>query len=309
MFGKKNDSPISAGLSRTSPVRYLKNHQRSGGFGKGDALLLEPDETQNPEEAQAGKTEATIEIEKTFSPLVENLKERVMPDLLDRIDPEVAVQLSRIELKAEFSPIVSEVLQELQVTLNRKELKELEEAIFHELLGLGPIENLLSDKSVTDILVNGPGQVYVERKGRLELTDVKFRDNDHVLHIANRICNLVGRRVDQTTPLADARLIDGSRVNVIIPPLSLKGPSLSIRKFADMPIDLDMMARQKNMSKAMCQFLKIAAQSRLNIIISGGTGSGKTTLLNALSKMVDRGERIVTIEDAAELRLLSSPMW
>jgi len=171
------------------------------------------------------------------------------------------------------------------------------------MLGLGPLEPLLMDESITDIMVNEPKQVYVERKGKLELTSIQFRDNSHVLNIAARIVNGVGRRVDESSPLVDARLEDGSRVNIIIPPLAIDGPSISIRKFAKKGITLDIMASQANMSEAMATVLKVGARSRLNILISGGTGSGKTTLLNALSQLIDNGERIVTIEDAAELQL------
>ncbi len=152
-------------------------------------------------------------------------------------------------------------------------------------------------------MVNGAQQVYVERKGKLEMTDVKFRDDDHVMNIAQRIVAKVGRRIDQTQPLVDARLEDGSRVNIIVPPLAIRGPTISIRKFSKKPITLDVMAKQGNLSDKMATLLKIAAASRLNIVISGGTGSGKTTLLNALSQLVDHSERIVTIEDAAELQL------
>jgi len=175
--------------------------------------------------------------------------------------------------------------------------------VLDEMLGLGPLERLLNDDSVTDIMVNGAQKVYVERKGKLELTDVTFRNDDHVMNIAQRIVAKVGRRVDQTQPLVDARLEDGSRVNIIVPPLALRGPTISIRKFSKKPITLDMMIRQDNLSEKMGKLLKIAAASRLNIVISGGTGSGKTTLLNALSHLIDSTERIVTIEDAAELQL------
>jgi pilus assembly protein CpaF len=152
-------------------------------------------------------------------------------------------------------------------------------------------------------MVNGAKQVYVERRGKLELTDAVFRDNAHVMSIATRIVSAIGRRIDESTPLVDARLPDGSRVNIIIPPLAIDGPSISIRKFSKKTIDLDVMARQHNISRAMATVLKIASRCRLNILISGGTGSGKTTLLNALSQMIDTDERIVTIEDAAELQL------
>jgi pilus assembly protein CpaF len=171
------------------------------------------------------------------------------------------------------------------------------------MLGLGPIEPLLGDEGITDIMVNGPKRVYVERKGKLELTDVVFRDNSHVMSVATRIVTQVGRRIDESSPLVDARLMDGSRVNIIVPPLAIDGPSISIRKYSKKSITLDVMSRQSNVSAAMASVLKIAARSRLNILISGGTGSGKTTLLNAMSQMIDPTERIVTIEDAAELQL------
>ncbi|MBV8653089.1 MAG: CpaF family protein, partial [Alphaproteobacteria bacterium] len=172
-----------------------------------------------------------------------------------------------------------------------------------DMLGLGPLEPLIEDETVSDIMVNGAHQVYVERRGKLELTGVKFRDDDHVMNVATKIVTRIGRRIDESTPLVDARLADGSRVNIIIPPLAIDGPSVSIRKFSKKSITLDIMGKQNNMSLAMVQVLKIAARARLNILISGGTGSGKTTLLNAMSQMIDTEERIVTIEDAAELQL------
>jgi pilus assembly protein CpaF len=172
-----------------------------------------------------------------------------------------------------------------------------------DMVGLGPLEPLLADETVTDIMVNGASQVYVERKGKLDLTDVVFRDDAHVIHVATRIVTEVGRRVDESTPLVDARLKDGSRVNIIIPPLAIDGPTIAIRKFSKKEITLDVMARQGNISVDMATVLKIAGRARLNILISGGTGSGKTTLLNAMSRMIDHGERTITIEDAAELQL------
>ena len=171
------------------------------------------------------------------------------------------------------------------------------------MLGLGPIEPLLADESVTEIMINGPKQVYVESGGKLEQTDVTFRDNSHVLAVATRIVTAVGRRIDESTPLVDARLLDGSRVNIIIPPLAIDGPTITIRKFSKKKITLDVMRRIGSLSPQMAMVLKIASRCRLNILISGGTGSGKTTLLNAMSQMIDHGERIVTIEDAAELQL------
>jgi pilus assembly protein CpaF len=243
-----------------------------------------------------------------FEASVHRIKEQVLPRLLERVDPEAAATLNKDELAEEFRPIISEVLTELKINLNRREQFALEKVLVDELLGLGPLEELLADPAISDIMVNGPEQTYVERKGKLELAQVQFRDEEHLFQIAQRIVNKVGRRVDQTTPLADARLQDGSRVNVIIPPLSLRGTAISIRKFSEKPITLDMMKGFGSMSDKMATILKIAGASRMNVIISGGTGSGKTTMLNALSKMIDPGERVITIEDAAELRL-QQPHW
>jgi len=256
----------------------------------------------------AASGEAGVSKSEGFEASVHKIKEQVLPRLLERIDPEAAATLTKDELAEEFRPIVTEVLAELKITLNRREQFALEKVLVDELLGLGPLEELLSDPLITDIMVNGPEQTYIERKGKLEISNIQFRDEEHLFQIAQRIVSKVGRRVDQTTPLADARLQDGSRVNVIVPPLSLRGTAISIRKFSAKPITLDMMAKGGSMSDKMATALKIAGASRFNIVISGGTGSGKTTMLNALSKMIDPGERVITIEDAAELRL-QQPHW
>jgi pilus assembly protein CpaF len=234
---------------------------------------------------------------------VEEAKLKIQPLVVDRIDIGAAAKLDRAELGRQIGELVGEILREERIRLNQREQKDLVELLLDDMLGLGPLEPLLADEAVTDIMVNGPFQVYVERKGKLDLTDVKFRDNQHVLNICSRIVSQVGRRVDESQPLCDARLLDGSRVNIIIPPLAIDGPSISIRKFSKKGITLDVMARQRNVSENMAKVMKIAARCRLNILISGGTGSGKTTLLNAMSQLIDVGERIVTIEDAAELQL------
>ena len=311
------------------PFRIPPDLKRARITGDAPPMAKSPAEPLSPPESNVSLFEGTAELEKplrdAMSALeareqgdvneaalkedsgpdlgIHRIKEQVLPRLLERIDAEAAVQLTRDELNEEFGPIIFEVLSELRITLNRREQFALEKVLIDELLGLGPLEPLLGDPEIADIMVNGPDQVYVERKGRLILTNVRFRDEEHVNQIAQRICNRVGRRIDQTSPLADARLEDGSRVNVIVPPLSLKGTAISIRKFATKPITLDAMAKNGNCSEDMATFLKIAAASRLNIVISGGTGSGKTTLLNALSKLIAPGERIITIEDAAELQL------
>jgi len=272
----------------------------AGGPG-GDAMSRLADRVAASGEAGSLKAEG-------FEASVHKIKEQVLPRLLERVDPEAAATLTKDELAEEFRPIVGEVLAELKITLNRREQFALEKVLVDELLGLGPLEELLADPLISDIMVNGPEQTYVERKGKLELAAVQFRDEEHLFQIAQRIVSKVGRRVDQTTPLADARLADGSRVNVIVPPLSLRGTAISIRKFSAKPITLDMMAKGGSMSDKMATALKIAGACRFNIVISGGTGSGKTTMLNAISKMIDPGERVLTIEDAAELRL-QQPHW
>jgi pilus assembly protein CpaF len=234
---------------------------------------------------------------------IESAKNRIQPLVVERIDLSTAVKLDRSQLTHQIAELVSEILLEQKIRLNQREQRDLVEVLLDDMLGLGPLEPLLADESVTDIMVNGPKQIYIERHGKLQLTDVKFRDNQHVMNIATRIVSQVGRRVDESVPLCDARLLDGSRVNIIIPPLAIDGPSISIRKFSKKGITLDVMARQRNISDQLATVLKIASRSKLNILISGGTGSGKTTLLNAMSQLIDNGERVVTIEDAAELQL------
>ncbi len=251
--------------------------------------------------SEADEEQDVQEIEESAP--IREAKEKLVPVLMDRIDTAAAAKLSKTELTHQLETVVFELLEELSLQLNQQEQNHLISELLDDMLGFGPLEPLLADDDVTDIMVNGADQIYVERKGKLELSKIKFRDDSHVMNIATRIVTLVGRRIDETSPLCDARLPDGSRVNIIIPPLALDGPSISIRKFPKYRITLDMMARQGNVSEAMATVLKIAARSRLNILISGGTGSGKTTSLNAMSQLIDSGERIVTIEDAAELQL------
>ena len=234
---------------------------------------------------------------------VEEAKAVILPILMDQIDAAAASALPKAELQRQIGEIVVEISNEHKIRLNHAEQRELVTMLINDMMGLGPLEPLLEDDAITDIMVNGPYQIYVERRGKLELSNVKFQDNGHVMNICTRIVTAIGRRVDESSPLVDARLADGSRVNIIIPPLAIDGCSISIRKFSKKSITLDIMASQKNISGPMATVLKIAARSRLNILISGGTGSGKTTLLNALSQMIDHGERICTIEDAAELQL------
>ena len=228
---------------------------------------------------------------------------RVLPAVLDRIDSAAAAAMSRGELARRLRDLLASLLPELGLALNAAEARDLVTLLIDEMLGLGPLEPLLADETVTDIMANGPERIYVERAGKLELTRARFRDQAHMMAVIARIVTAVGRRIDESSPLVDARLADGSRVNIIIPPLAIDGPAISIRKFASKVIDLDRMVAQGNLSEPMATLLKIAARARLNILVSGGTGSGKTTLLNALSRLISPDERIVTIEDAAELQL------
>ena len=235
--------------------------------GESEAPATQQDAMQRLAERQASSGESGSSRVEGFESSIHKIKEQVLPRLLERVDPEAAATLNKDELAEEFRPIIGEVLAELKLTLNRREQFALEKVLVDELLGLGPLEELLNDPNISDIMVNGPDQTFIERKGKLELAQIQFRDEEHLFQIAQRICNSVGRRVDQTTPLADARLKDGSRVNVIVPPLSLKGTAISIRKFSDKPITLDMMAGFGSMSQKMATALKIAGACRFNIVI------------------------------------------
>lgn len=219
------------------------------------------------------------------------------------IDVTAALSQTQDQVRQAVDSIIGETvrIENLPVTLSEQRLMGQE--ILHDMFGVGPIEPLLSDDSVSDIMVNGPDQVYVERYGKLELTPLKFRDNAHVINVAQRIASTIGRRVDETSPLVDARLPDGSRVNVVIPPIAIDGAAISIRKFSRKDLTLPKLAARGSMSAQMARLLEIAAACRMNMIVCGGTGSGKTTMLNALSRYISEDERIVTIEDAAELQL------
>lgn len=230
-------------------------------------------------------------------------KERIYALLMEQIDIATSSRLPRDELKRQIISLIGEIVNEQKLLLSQAEQQLLAAQIVDDMLGFGPLEPLLRDDAITDIMVNGPYQVYIERKGKLTLSDVHFRDNTHVMAIATRIVTGVGRRVDESSPICDARLPDGSRVNVIAQPCAIRGTSISIRKFSQKKITLDKMIAQNNISPELGTVLKICGAIRLNIIISGGTGSGKTTMLNAISRMINSGERIVTIEDAAELQL------
>jgi pilus assembly protein CpaF len=222
---------------------------------------------------------------------------------LTRLDPTAAASMQPDRLAAEVEALLAEIATERRVQLNLREQRQLAGELVHDMLGLGPLQPLLDDDSVADIMVNGPDKVFVERGGRVALTNVHFRDAAHVANISQRIAASVGRRVDESSPMVDARLKDGSRVNIVFLPLALDGPYISIRKFAKRRIDFAGMIERGTLTPPIARILEIAGRCRLNVIISGGTGSGKTTLLNAISRMINPDERVVTIEDAAELQL------
>jgi pilus assembly protein CpaF len=223
--------------------------------------------------------------------------------VVDRLDIVAVRKLDPHALQARVGSIIDELLGHHQLMLTPRQRQRVLSSILDEIVGLGPLEQLLSDNTVSDILVNGPYRIYVERHGLLEKTPVRFRDDAHLLNTINRIVARIGRRIDESSPMVDARLLDGSRVNAIIPPLALDGPVLSIRRFGTGAISPSDLIANHTLTEGMMQFLHCAVGSKCNILVSGGTGSGKTTLLNALSSFIHPEERIVTVEDAAELRL------
>src|SRR5687768_3519056 len=233
----------------------------------------------------------------------DELKRQIHAKLVERLDFTRVRDLSSDSMRRDIRRVIEHLCDTENPLLNRIEREKLIDEILDETLGFGPLEVLLKDPTISDILVNGPHKVYVERRGKLEKSEVTFRDNDHLMQIIDRIVSKVGRRVDETSPMVDARLPDGSRVNAIIPPLALDGSSLSIRRFGANPLKLEDLLNFKAFTPEMAMVLEACIKARLNIVISGGTGSGKTTLLNTLSSFIPHEERIVTIEDAAELQL------
>jgi pilus assembly protein CpaF len=233
----------------------------------------------------------------------EELKRLIHSKLVDKLDLSRVSDLAGDTLRREIRLVVERLCDTENPLLNRMERERLIDEVLDETFGFGPLEMLLKDPTISDILVNGPHKIYVERRGKLEKTDVKFRDNEHLMQIIDRIVSKVGRRVDETSPMVDARLPDGSRVNAIIPPLALDGPSLSIRRFGSNPLKLEDLLNFKAFTPEMAMLMEACIKARLNCVISGGTGCGKTTLLNTLSSFIPHDERVVTIEDAAELQL------
>jgi len=262
------------------------------------ADILAPDNHTLIEQAAQASAPAFVASSK-FIELKVHLHQR----LLDQLNLSAIEDMKPDEFRLELETIIAELLLETEIPLNTSERKRLISDVIDEVLGLGPIEPLLKDPTVSDILVNTYNKVFVERHGILEETVVKFKDNKHLLRIIDRIVSAVGRRIDESSPTVDARLMDGSRVHAVIPPIAVDGPLLSIRKFAKVPFTMERLVDNGSITPEISEFLGAIVQSRLQVLISGGTGSGKTTMLNAMSTFVSNRERIVTIEDAAELQL------
>ena len=272
--------------------------------------LLKRLETQKNTERQQNKGLAA-EKTKVTVPLKTDPRQSLKSTIHRRIVDEMSLEESKALTEAEdkkgleeaVTTIANAVMEEEPVPIPRNERTRIITEVVDEVLGFGPIDALLKDDSVSEVMVNSPSQIYVERKGKLELTEVHFRDDAHVMHVIEKIVAPLGRRIDESSPMVDARLPDGSRVNAIIPPLALKGPCITIRKFAKDPLTVDNLLEFGTLNEEMAQFLKACVEGKLNIVVSGGTGSGKTTTLNILSAFIPEDERIVTIEDAAELQL------
>ena len=252
-----------------------------------------------PKPTVVAPVEEPAEMPATYTDIKVSLHER----LLDEINLSAIDKLSPEQFADEVGGLIKELLESDKTSLNKKEQKQIISDVIDEIKGLGPIEPLLKDATVNDILINTHAQVFVERRGMLELTRVKFKDDRHLLRIINKIVSTIGRRVDESQPLVDARLLDGSRVNVVIPPIAVDGPLVSIRKFSKMPFTMEKLIANQALTQEMAEILQGVVECRLNVLISGGTGSGKTTMLNAMSRYIGSRERIATIEDAAELQL------
>jgi len=283
------------------------------GFGTKKVVSELPEVILNelPHQTQTVKSSVKEKLQEEFyntysihlSQSLEIYRNQVFELLINQIDLATASKMDHTKLRQEVERFIQDFSSEYHARVSYQEQQQVIDTIVNDMVGLGPLEILLQDKSVNDILVNAFDKVYVERYGKLYKTDVVFRNERHVIQMAQRIANSIGRRIDESSPLVDARLKDGSRVNIIVPPLALDGASISIRKFSETSLSIQDMINNKNISEPVGALLKIAAQGRLNIIVAGGTGAGKTTLLNALSQLVNPQERIVTIEDAAELKL------
>ncbi len=294
---KKPNGPKDAPAKATTPAPK----------GKVSPIVVAPSEeprqslmkTMPKRPAEAGP----MDKEKRRKERLQEIKLELHKSLLDNLNLAALDTASEQELRTEINAIANETLEDMGIVLNRDERQTLSQDLFFEVTGLGPLETLLKDDSVNDILVNGPQQIFVERNGKLELTDIAFKDEKHLLRIIDKIVSAVGRRVDESNPYVDARLADGSRFNAMVPPIAVDGSLVSIRKFKKDKLGIEELVKFGAFTEEMAAYLQAAVSTRLNVIVSGGTGSGKTTTLNALSGFIDDAERILTIEDTAELQL------
>jgi pilus assembly protein CpaF len=268
------------------------------GVPPGPGAPLPPGPPLPPAMPPAPRMTAQVPVRESFRETKFRIQQRVISDLDPKLD-----LANQVEVRRQIEEVFSRTIEEEGLALTRAERVRMLEQITDEIVGLGPLEPLLRDESITEVMVNGPRQVYIERAGKLEMTNVTFQNDEHVMRIIDRIIAPIGRRVDESSPMVDARLVDGSRVNAVIPPISLVGPVLTVRKFAASPFTVDDLIGFGTATPEMFDFLRACVEARLNVFVSGGTGSGKTTTLNVLSSFIPNDERIVTIEDAAELQL------
>ncbi len=277
----------------------LKNHE-SGQYNLLSERLVALNQAPIIE---SGLLNSTKETHTVSSSAYAQVRHRLHKGLIELLNPQAVSDATFGQIESAVTEYVNNSIEQESLPLTRPERKRLVEDLLYEVLGLGPLSPLMTDSTVSDILVNGPHNIYIERHGLLELTEINFHDNSHLMLTIERILSRVGRRVDEASPMADARLADGSRVNVIIPPLALNGPVMSIRRFMRNILDVRELVGHGALSHEAAEFLKLAVEAQLNIIVSGGTGSGKTTMLNCLSQFIGEGERVLTIEDTAELQL------
>ncbi len=297
MFSKyKKSAPKAAPTKKAAQVTNIADAKAAKPVEEASRVIRRPMPAKKAEVASTDRDRKRKE-------RLGEIKVELHRALLDNLNLSALEHASEQELRREISSIASEILEEKSIVLNREDRQTLNKELYDEVTGLGPLETLLQDDMVNDILVNGPQQVFVERAGKLELSDVTFKDEKHLLRIIDKIVSAVGRRVDESNPYVDARLADGSRFNAMVPPIAVDGSLVSIRKFKKDKLGIDDLVNFGAFTEEMAAYLQAAVATRLNVIVSGGTGSGKTTTLNALSSFIDNSERILTIEDTAELQL------
>ncbi|MEM1236093.1 MAG: CpaF family protein [Pseudomonadota bacterium] len=298
MFSRyKKDQP---GAAAPAPATSDKPEAAAD---RGPTKLVETQKKLTRQPAVKAATATPVDKEARRKERLGEIKLELHKSLLDNLNLSALEGATESDLRNEITAITNETLSEMEVVLNRDERQTLNQDLYDEVKGLGPIEPLLKDEDINDILINGPKQIFVERRGKLELSDITFKDERHLLRIIDKIVSAVGRRVDESNPYVDARLADGSRFNAMVPPVAVDGSLVSIRKFKKDKLAIDDLVQFGAFTEEMAAYLEAAVATRLNVIVSGGTGSGKTTTLNALSSFIDDAERILTIEDTAELQL------